>query len=263
MLLGNIDLGNPVSDSPLNAGLLAWYSPLPSGLWLQNLRRQSVASYSGTPAYSRSGSGLPSLLYGGSNYWTAPGEETALGSSNFTISFASRSGSVFAGLISSSRGTTPGVVGWTTWLSGTDAYITIDTGGAYDQPGVSIPGYPDGTWHRLCWSIVRGSTATLYMDGVQQGSPQAISSTGSITGSGLTWLGSFAGASSMLVGALADVRIYNRALSADNVWVEHEQCRRGHPDTLRRFSRRHFIVHGAPVTGNRRRRLLITAGGSC
>ena len=77
---------------------------------------------------------------------------------------------------------------------------------------VSAAPYEDGKWHLLTGTF-DGSTATIYIDGVQKNSTSVTYNTGSsVLDIGRAVTGSY-----YLTGALDDVRVYNRALSSSEV----------------------------------------------
>jgi len=91
------------------------------------------------------------------------------------------------------------------------------TGGATNYQALSTTVATTGTWYHVC-GVFTGSALRIYVNGAQEGSDVAFSSTWLATGH--TVLGSclFNGArTSYLNGSLDDVRIYNRVLTAVEV----------------------------------------------
>jgi hypothetical protein len=80
-------------------------------------------------------------------------------------------------------------------------------------PGTSIVN--DDTWHHVAMSTTSGGAMAFYKDGVADGTAQAAASINFF--SGPRNIAIQPGGTSGLVGTLADVRIYNRALSAAEI----------------------------------------------
>jgi len=75
--------------------------------------------------------------------------------------------------------------------------------------------YTDGEWHHLVATAESNGELVLYVDGESKGSQSVDGSL--YTGAGQTWIGLSPGQDRPLDGAVDDVRIYDRVLSADEV----------------------------------------------
>ena len=81
--------------------------------------------------------------------------------------------------------------------------------------------YTDGEWHHLVATAASGGELALYVDGAQKGTR---SIDGPLyTGPGQTWIGLSPGQDRPLNGAVDDLRIYDRALSASDVTALYDQ----------------------------------------
>ncbi len=101
-------------------------------------------------------------------------------------------------------------------INGTQLTLGLNTAGAYWETDFPItPSYfTDGNWHHVLYTY-DGSFARLYVDGTLNNSQ---THTGAIAVSGANlYIGSTGGGSEFYKGDMDDVRIYNRALSADEV----------------------------------------------
>jgi hypothetical protein len=127
------------------------------------------------------------------------------------------------------RKTPGGGNGWVVQNSGgapahyPDLYMRVDTSGGPGQnpcavsngAGENIPGVLDDTWHHVAW-VLNGSNCVSYKDGVPTGTNTYAVGDGFGTTSHLYFVeGTQAAAGESY--ALGDVRIYNRALSADEI----------------------------------------------
>ncbi|OGY28241.1 MAG: hypothetical protein A2802_02725 [Candidatus Woykebacteria bacterium RIFCSPHIGHO2_01_FULL_43_29] len=95
--------------------------------------------------------------------------------------------------------------------------FNLDTDGATAGCDVSITGttkVADSDWHHLAVSVTRGTSATMYLDGVAVGSDSSVTSYSSITVTGTVYFGGSAGG---LLGILDSTRMYARAITAAEV----------------------------------------------
>jgi len=105
------------------------------------------------------------------------------------------------------------------------AMILVRQDGASSYAHVIGGSVNDGQWHHVAAVRGSGSTIELFLDGVSQGTASDTQSGGSITtdlkaiGSERRWVSDGYGTSDQryLAGTIDDVRIYNRALSADEI----------------------------------------------
>lgn len=76
----------------------------------------------------------------------------------------------------------------------------------------------DGAWHHVALTATRTGNATLYVDGVVEGTPASLSTVGSLDEPGSpVFIGDIGFQGQPFDGALDDMRIYNRALTASEV----------------------------------------------
>ena len=82
---------------------------------------------------------------------------------------------------------------------------------------LAVPGYSDGRWHHVAF-VVDSSGGRLFVDGGQKAARAWTGAPGAATTAAALSLGSYPGTlTPYLPGALDDVRIYDRALGADEV----------------------------------------------
>jgi len=106
-------------------------------------------------------------------------------------------------------------IGKTSGLFGLWCGLGID--GTYVERGAALDaaGLTDGKWHCVA-ATYDGSSMTFYADGKQIGTA-AINGPIDAAGSSPAYIGSWAGTGEFFPGGIDDVRIYDRALSADEV----------------------------------------------
>ena len=95
-------------------------------------------------------------------------------------------------------------------------YLDTDgaTAGCDAQITTSSKPVNDGKWHYIAVSVIRGTGAYLYVDGVLTGSDTSVTSYSGITVTGTVYMGGSAGGYD---GLLDSTRVYSRALSAAEV----------------------------------------------
>jgi len=93
----------------------------------------------------------------------------------------------------------------------------LGIGGSYVEKGAALPAakLKDGEWH-LVAATYDGSAVKLYADGKEIGSA-AVSGKLDTGGSRSAYIGSLGGRSEYFAGGIDDMRIYSRALSADEI----------------------------------------------
>lgn len=77
----------------------------------------------------------------------------------------------------------------------------------------------DGAWHHLAVSVTRGTSALMYLDGVQISSDTSVTSYASITVTGTVYMGGSAGG---LDATLDSTHIYSRALTAAEILANYQ-----------------------------------------
>jgi len=93
--------------------------------------------------------------------------------------------------------------------------IIIDTNSNQEITGTSD--LRDGNWHHVCATFDRTSTSYVYVNGVQEGSAPITDESLSVDNSISAFIGKGRGAFGYLDGSIAQVRVHNRALTADEV----------------------------------------------
>lgn len=252
-----IDQQQPVNPAfAPHVGLRYWWTTLP---WLYGGAQwwDLIASKAATLTNMTSGFGWASDTQG----WTA-GQLVFDGTNDYIVA---------TGLLGSPASITISVVASTTSAaSGTNnqlfsigdyAGIQIDStdhievsiyqGGSWYTQNAVAWGKNGTGWHHIVYTQTTGSpgTETVYVDGVQQHTlTQAYAPIG-YTGQGTdTYFGRHGnGSSRFLHGSLADVRVWDRAITASEVWLVYsdilDRCRMA-------LQRRAARLLGAPATGN-------------
>ena len=82
-------------------------------------------------------------------------------------------------------------------------------------------------WHRLLGTAA-GATRSLYVDGVLAGA----SAFGNGTGTAPLWIGNNSTLASSMTGAVDDIRVWSRALTAEEARADYDLSRRGYPGML-------------------------------
>jgi hypothetical protein len=157
----------------------------------------------------------------GDNYQIVVSDDDNLdfGSANFSVAIWVKRATHNAGTILSKYVKGSGGTGWTLGhttdtvnLSLRDGSGTCYTNGAGKDEFVSVA---TGTWHFLT-GVRRGSVIELWIDGILQGSADIYDPDGSVNNSMNLLIGRQP-AESSFDGVYDDVRIYSRALSADEI----------------------------------------------
>lgn len=262
-----IDLGNPVSDHPLNRGLLLWWQGLPNnsgGSYFFDLmgRNSGALLPAGDPTWTTAQNGMPAVVLDGSNDYADSDNPIGLsGAYSRTLSGyvqinggGSNSGILRIGPLGTAAadfsievrsGTSAGFNGW------------------FNDYEFTTPA--TGTWYHVAITY-DGSLNSAYVNGILANSQSMSLNTtdvGLVAGSSrLNADGSLNGSGGHCAMRLSTAMLHSRALSASQVWQLYDQTRRRFPDTLRRYSRRAYLFGsggGAPPAGNRRRRILLGA----
>ena len=105
--------------------------------------------------------------------------------------------------------------------------VTFGVWKGSQQTITSTPGFNDDTWHHVVASV-SSTGQTLYVDGVQIGSKPTVTTADAYTGhwrvgGSMTTAWANAGSSSFLKGAVSNVAIYDRGLSASEI-AAHRQA---------------------------------------
>lgn len=248
-----IDLGNPVSDHPLNYGLVAWWLPLSNnrgGSKLFDIKGGYHGVFTGGPTWASALNGFAGLTVGtGTAYAQTP---LTLPAAPITISFWASSTNGWLdcrpfGAADRNGGIYGLCVLWN--YPGDYLYMVARQGsntGAYDLH-VAAPNLSGGPRHVVM--TVGPGGLTGYYRGKRVGNNPA-TTTYTTGGVQLRWGLDHGGAAAGFGGSIWDMRVYSRALSDAEVFRLYEQGLKGHPDTLRRYAHktRAFVGQVAGVS---------------
>lgn len=253
--LGPVLLSDPVDRShPLNEGRVSWWLDVPGldggaklydlmGVAPGTLTNMTTTTSSGWKPTSRPG-GYGHLAYDGTDdYVSAAATDAGLlgGLSVFAwVNFriASHYHHIASKAVSSGAANSP--IEFRTDNGGTCTLAAFRANATayhiWSGPAVSV-----GVWHHVgvtCADGDLGTTPTFYIDGVPTTASSAGTQgggTGAVTGSTAPWLIGRRGDGVVQAdGAMDDIGVWSRALSAVEVRSLYELSRRGYPDILRR-----------------------------
>ena len=258
MLGRYIDLGNPVSDHPVNRDLVAWWQPLPNNIGgnrLFDLKGRRHATLTNGGQWTLGVNGLPAIKGDGTDSAFVVANDSALQlTNNFTLAAAVRLNSLAA-------------VEHSLFTKGANEYefdiVSSGTSIRFNKDGVSVlmsATYPGNTaWHHVACTK-SGNDLVIYIDGRPNLGTDPATFPGTGTRELVIGSDDATGSTKSMNGDMSDMRIYNVALSARRAHDLYRQWRLGHPDTLRWFSRKtylHSVSGAAPPAGNRRRRVIM------
>jgi len=256
-MLGTIDTRRPVSDHPLNRGLVLLLQRLPvwSGgrRWPNaTLRPGGVAIASGAAWYGGYGCGLTSVGGTGIGTATLPA----------TIDTSAAGSEVSVEIVATWFGTDSGTANISgLWRLGAYSCRLGNTGITNKQPQFNGSGAITSATEieankpfHLLLAGRNGTGFELYLNGASVGT-QTYTANTSATGIELLVddTGGRNGAS-----ALSRVAVYTRRATTQDAGLLYDQYRRDYPDTIRRA--RPWASVAQAATGNRRRRVLICGG---
>lgn len=253
--LDNVLFQDPVNRAcGLNAGLVSWWLNLPNrfgggGLRFRDLCRRNHGTLTNGPTWV--GGGRP----GG---WGALSTANASDRVNVPEFFAGFNKVVnTVSLWFYARGLANAPVLFSSGNSevhffgevdATHIYWNTGGGNSFRTYSVSLSA---GRWYHLAFCRTgAGDSGTLYLDGNTLSSyAGSMDGSGTVSGTDL-WVGNYFSAGLGLDGLTDDFRAYSgRGLSASEVLALYQDSRRGHPDTLRRPSRRAWFVPAAAPGG--------------
>jgi hypothetical protein len=267
-LLGRyVDLGNPVADHPLNRGLLAWWMALPNnagGGTLFDLTRRYPGTLTNAPVWSgtsRPGSPCRGITFtaASTQYVLEGSNSTGLQPANVTLAIwvKATTWSIYRDICGNAanswgRGYFLGVGMVDAGNIGFGCRGQSVPGGYQNAARISSASVPLGTWVHLAGTY-DGTTTAFYVNGalahsVSGGSAAA----GDLGYDGLVGglaIGRNYAADKYFDGQADGLTVHNRALSAAEVFALYADSASGHPDTLRRWSRRWRAVDVPAAAG--------------
>lgn len=267
MLKGAINLGNPVSNSPLNRGLQAWLLALPgrmSGATFCELTpNRRHAAFTNAPSWASS-TGRPGGIgtiveTAASTMGVSVPNPVALNSSVSAAMWLRPTTSVgglcscwaMGGASSTAGGTAFGLLRNPVFA---DSKLAL-TWGLFGSVITTTNTFSASTWfHVLCTRT--GTTGNIYVNGLLDTTGTNADSPGNGSGT-LTWaVGN--GVTFAKSGAdwWDDFRIWDRCLSADEALRVYNDSRTGYQQTLNRLPMRVYGTAAAAASGNRRRRVI-------
>ncbi len=183
----------------------------------------------GTTTADASGNSNTGTLTNGPTWTTAGkyGNGISFDGVNDYVSFANPpttgtgSFSIFAWIKTSVTGTRKNIISYGTEAGSRAMYLFVNTSNqiAFDKSNVAGPTsaatVTDGNWHYV-GVVNNASTVQIYVDGVSSGSSASL--TPDISGSGQNAIGFTPTYLQYFTGTIDDVRIYNTALTAGQVW---------------------------------------------
>lgn len=269
MLGRYLDLGNPVSDHPLNRGLVAWWLGLPNnsgGTRLHDLKGARPGTLTNGPTWTGTGSAAgdrSALRFDGSNDYVAVSTSPVTANPVTVCGWVYPLSASTGNTVISLRGSSGGDGWWLNVFEGTWRYKVRASGADNAVLGGTVS---TSRWQFVCGVSAANNDHRLYVNGVQVATDTgtyAVAAVDNVALGAEANTGSGAGGNP-LSGWGADWPVYNRALSASEVFALYEQGLRGHPGTLRRWSRKVTVFGGVAAGGggggNRRRRVILCGG---
>jgi hypothetical protein len=252
MLGRYIDLGNPVSDHPLNAGLVEWWLPLPNnqgGSRLFGLRNRHHGTITDA-TWGTGPNGFAALKFDGTGDRVEVAHHAGLvGMAKLSVScwvYPTSTPSADDEFVKKDscyllRYAASGALQGAVWTGGLNIW----------QSAAGV--IPDNTW---TWVGLRydGAEGTTWVNGRQDGSS---SFTGAVaTAANALGIGASPGGGEDFPGLITDVRVQADAVDMAAIY---DQSRRGYPDLLRRYPSRAYLFAPAAAApgGNRRRRVIL------
>lgn len=247
---GAINLGNPVSSSPLNRGLVGWWLALPQrmgGLTFVDLCNRNHATLTNTPTWA-SGAGRPSgygsVRMAGSTQQLVVTGNPLSGLSECTVACWFMAASNFFAVNAPVRCLDFGSTGDGYRLlldSANPAKMNFIISEAFSSgTAISDAAFPTNTWTHCVGTLSTGGAVTLYINGVAQSTTATKVATFSHTVN-LT-MGQDSDASK--TGNQDDMRLWNRCLPADQVMALYNDSRLNYPQTLNRLPMRVYGTAG-------------------
>ncbi len=241
-----IDLGNPVSDHPLNRGLVAWWLPLPNnqgGTRLYDITtKRGSGTLTGGPTWVPGPAGFQAIDCVRASTQYATGALASTAQTAWTIACW-----LATATLTSSDGTitfngSPGSNGYG-FRQYTSLNLNLIADGVANQAAGAGYTLAAGVWtHAVCTRS--GGTSTLYVNGVQISTGASGINTPTAGG---TSVGARSNGTQPWGGKVTDHQIWTRGLSASEVWSVYTQARRDYPDQLRRYTPRTWSFASAPV----------------
>lgn len=258
MPLGRIYTPDPVSNHPLNDGLVVWLAGLPEisgGNTLYDIARHARGQLLGSPSWNGDDntlaginlSGYTTSQYGIIPYTATPSLSVAAWAyfNAFTAS-----GQTGAATVVDNWGNAPGAF---LLLAGPPSpgqlQTAVNTGS--QSPWITDPYVMStGQWYHVGLTIQDGGQLKLFRDGAKVASytlPNTITLGRPNLGYGVKLNDSGTAYSPdgypfFLDGKLRDLRVHNRALSESEYFAQYDQALRNHPDTLNRLSSRSRVL---------------------
>lgn len=246
-----IDLGKPVSDHPLNQGLLHWYlglPPLAGGSLLEDIQGFSPATLTNGPLWDVDANNFPCLSFDGTNDYATAGDVddvegiTALSISAFVLSTTLAGGTDGLRYITSKEDG-GGLIWILRQLTGGDKLQWYCQTGAGTFGPQEVTGFTANTWRHVTATYQSGVGLDLYLDGVATSST-GFSTIGTLsTNTAPLAIGSLPSTSGRAwSGFISDVRYAARRYSQNEAWELAVQAYQGYPDLLRHYPTRAYFL---------------------
>lgn len=235
----DFDVSNPVNyGSQLNQGLVAWYlaAPnMPRGLTWRDMCGVNDGTLTNGPIWVGGG-----VRPGGWGALSLDGSNDGVNCGGLTISTGFLTLSLWMNPSSTSRGDL--VTKWNNGVATGDQYnllygntgvkpqLYVSSGASTGTSGVGSAVLSQGTWYFIT-AVYDGTVAYVYLNGLLQASSTIGLTMNSVTGQTL-WVGRNAVSDGYYSGKLDDVRIYNRALSAAEVFALYDASQTGYQNEL-------------------------------
>lgn len=232
LLQRGINLGKPVADHPLTRGLVHWWRPLPHnsrGAVLYDIAGVKHASRTGSPGWS-----VAQLGNGPVDAVTGFGLNTYYSFSNVT--FSSDYTVVIFLNYSSLPSASYAIAGDTCKLGlGATTYANIRVRDAAGQVYPSISGVNLNSWQQFAVSVKTSVNSYCFMDYTKSASFAGSSGNATFNRIGCD------NSTSPVLGSIASVQLYNRALEDAEIFQLRAEAVMGYPSLLRRTSRRFLL----------------------
>ena len=255
-----IDLGNPVSDHPLNRGLAGWWLPLPNNQGGSKLFDLTGHGNHGTltisPTWAGVLNGFGALQFSGANYVNVP-----------YAANLKAAGQTYSGMVrpeTTDQYQFP-IATYTSNADGLEVFFENGTGVRWGSFDVKTAAYTVslGAWAHVVGTITAAGGLELYVNGVSRATAAGCGYTGASNTAPLTIGARNGGGVYGLRGRVQSMAVHNRVVSASEAAALYHQAQRDYPDLLRRWSRRIYSFAAVAAAGGltRGKLLLMGCGG--
>lgn len=246
-----IDLGNPVSDHPLNRDRVLWLYGLPNNSggsrWFDLTKNRNDGTLVNGPTWKATGRGDSGLTFDGADDYVSVADTTSLRPSAFTLAAwvlptAMPTAPTHIAIAAKTRSLGSPSWGIELWAGQWNGFVFDAT--TYRDRQTPAATAAVNQWYRLAMTWDGSTGINVYLNGALANGATGGTASGAPNYDSAAFRVGDRNDLNTITGQVADVSVWSRDLSAAEMFTDYDLSQRGYPGVLRQYTPRAWAVSG-------------------